>query len=133
MTVRFADTQYYIALLNPEDQHHSRAKALTEQFRGVVVTTEWVLAEVGNSVCIPRHRGNFVQLHHVLRARQSVTIVPATSAHFQRGMRLYSKRCDKAWSLVDCISFTVMEEMQIRDALTADHHFEQAGFVALLK
>jgi predicted nucleic acid-binding protein len=46
---------------------------------------------------------------------------------------LYASRFDKAWSLTDCISFVVMEQQGIREALTGDHHFEQAGFVALLK
>ncbi|MCG3130477.1 MAG: hypothetical protein FLDDKLPJ_01239 [Phycisphaerae bacterium] len=133
MNTRFADTQYYVALLNRNDQHHARAMHLTEMFRGIVVTSEWVLAEVGSAMSAPRHRSNFARLLGVLRARQSVTIVPATSDQFQRGMRLYSDRPDKAWSLVDCISFEVMEELHVREALTADHHFEQAGFVALLK
>jgi predicted nucleic acid-binding protein len=46
---------------------------------------------------------------------------------------LYHLRPDKQWSLTDCISFLVMSEEGITEALTADHHFEQAGFVALLK
>jgi len=46
---------------------------------------------------------------------------------------LYCRREDKNWSLTDCMSFVVMEDEDIEDVLTADHHFEQAGFVALLK
>jgi predicted nucleic acid-binding protein len=46
---------------------------------------------------------------------------------------LYRRRPDKAWSVTDCISFVVMEGDGIREALTGDQHFEQAGFVALLK
>jgi uncharacterized protein len=41
-------------------------------------------------------------------------------------------RRDKEWSLTDCISFVVMKERGLTEALTADHHFEQAGFKALL-
>lgn len=62
MNTRFADTQYYIALLNREDQHHARATRQTKKFRGVIVTTEWVLAEAGNAMSDPRHRGHFVRL-----------------------------------------------------------------------
>jgi len=50
-----------------------------------------------------------------------------------RGLALYISRPDKDWSLTDCISFVVMKERGLTGALTADHHFEQAGFVALLK
>ena len=132
MNARFADAQYYIALLNPDDLYHASAKAITAGFRGTVITTEWVLAEVGNAISQPRHRRSFVQLGSVLRSKRNVAIVPATSDQFQRGLRLYADRVDKSWSLVDCISFVVMDENGVREALTADHHFEQAGFVALL-
>jgi hypothetical protein len=46
---------------------------------------------------------------------------------------LYFQRRDKEWSLTDCISFTVMSDEGLTDALTGDHHFEQAGFTALLR
>lgn len=63
----------------------------------------------------------------------AVEIIPPSSGLFERGLRLFRERPDKGWSLTDCISFVVMEERGIRDALTGDHHFEQAGFAALLK
>ena len=51
----------------------------------------------------------------------------------ERGLALYRARPDKAWSLIDCISFMVMTERGITEALTGDHHFEQAGFRAPLR
>jgi predicted nucleic acid-binding protein len=59
-------------------------------------------------------------------------VVAASNSNFQLGSDLYNNRPDKAWSLTDCISFVVMQEHGISEALTGDHHFEQAGFVALL-
>lgn len=59
--------------------------------------------------------------------------MPANVEIFERGVELYHSRLDKQWSLTDCISFVVMSEEGIAEALTGDHHFEQAGFVALLK
>jgi hypothetical protein len=47
-------------------------------------------------------------------------------------IRLFTARSDKDWSLTDCLSFIVMERRNIRQALTADNHFEQAGFQAVL-
>ncbi len=61
-----------------------------------------------------------------------MTIVPSSSDLFWRGIKLFDARPDKEWSLTDCISFEVMAELGLTDALTADHHFEQAGFRALL-
>lgn len=63
----------------------------------------------------------------------AVRIVPAGRSLMSRGWELYSQRLDKEWSLTDCISFVIMEDRGIKDALTGDHHFEQAGFRALLK
>ena len=60
-------------------------------------------------------------------------IIPATADLFDRGVQLYAERADKEWSLTDCISFVVMADEGLADALTGDHHFEQAGFKALLK
>ena len=133
MTVRYADAHYYIALLSREDQHHAAALRLTAQLEGTIVTTDWILAEVGNALCQPRNRLRFIELVNVLRSNPAVKIVSATREIFDGGLQLYANRPDKAWSLVDCISFLVMEREGIREALTADLHFEQAGFAALLK
>ncbi|WP_226889299.1 type II toxin-antitoxin system VapC family toxin [Nostoc sp. MG11] len=46
---------------------------------------------------------------------------------------LCKSRPDKAWSLVDCTSFISMQQVGIQEALTTDQHFEQAGFIRLLK
>jgi len=62
-----------------------------------------------------------------------VRIVRSGPQLFQRGLKLYDERPDKEWSLTDCISFVVMKDEGISDALTGDQHFEQAGFIPLLK
>ena len=51
----------------------------------------------------------------------------------QAGFDLYESRLDKDWSLTDCVSFAVMTQRGLTEALTADHHFEQAGFRAMFK
>ena len=61
------------------------------------------------------------------------TVFPASQDLFDAGVSLYSRRQDKDWSLTDCISFAVMQQQGLTDALTADHHFEQAGFTLLMK
>lgn len=63
---------------------------------------------------------------------QKVEIVPVSEDLFQRGLRFYEERQDKGWTLTDCTSFVVMRDANITDALTGDHHFEQAGFRVLL-
>lgn len=132
MTQTFADTYYYLALVNPRDRAHARATEVSQQLSGRVVTTPWVLTEVGDALAARRDRSRFLALVAALEARPDVTIVPASDELFRRGMERYRQRSDKDWPLTDCIRFVVMEEQSIREALTGDTHFKQAGFVALL-
>ena len=75
----------------------------------------------------------FVSLYRTLVNHPRVRIIPADPQLFRRGVDLFEQRPDKAWSLVDCLSFLVMRQEEISAALTGDKHFEQAGFIALLK
>jgi predicted nucleic acid-binding protein len=72
-------------------------------------------------------------VERLLQSNPEVTIVTAIQEQFDRGFELFTRRPDKFWSLTDCISFVIMEELGLKDALTADKHFEQAGFNVLLK
>lgn len=73
----------------------------------------------------------FLRLLAALRGDPRAVVVSADTELFDRGVMLYTCRADKFWTLTDCISFIVMEDRGIRDALTGDHHFEQAGFTIL--
>ena len=59
--------------------------------------------------------------------------VPMSEELYARAFQLYSARPDKEWGLIDCVSFTLMQDRNISAALTADEHFLQAGFRALLR
>ena len=129
----FGDTVHFIALLSTGDRWQDRAVAISRESPGPLITTEWVLTEVGDAFSHPVARRKFIRLLQILREQPDVEIVRSTSDLFQRGTELFSARPDKEWSLTDCISFVVMNERGITDALTSDHHFEQAGFQILLK
>jgi predicted nucleic acid-binding protein len=133
MTVVFADTFYFLALTNRRDQAHQRTVDWTAAFQGRMVTTAWVLTEFGNHMASPRNRPEFIATVQDLRSNPMVQSVGPDEGLFEEGLRLFAARADKSWSLTDCISFVVMQREGIREALTGDHHFEQAGFVALLK
>jgi len=132
MTV-FVDTYYYIALLSPKDGTHAQAVELTARLQPAIVTTAWVLTELAAAMPAPAKRERFLKLFDGLRSSDEVKIIPVSPELFEAGITLFRKRPDKAWSLTDCISFIVMQQEGLTDALTGDHHFEQAGFVALLK
>ena len=95
-------------------------------------TTRAVLLEVADAFAPPSTRMIAGEFLDALEADPSVTIVELTEALCHRGLALYRDRPDKGWSLTDCISFVVMDDRGLSDALTGDHHFAQAGFVPLL-
>jgi uncharacterized protein len=130
--VVFADTAYYLALLNARDELHERAAAVTPGFNDRLLTTTWVLTEVADALSRPAFRSTVVEFIDALRADPQVTIVPASQELFDRGFDLFARRPDKEWSLTDCVSCVVMQEHGLTEALTSDRHFEQMGFRSLL-
>jgi predicted nucleic acid-binding protein len=129
----FADTSYFLAVLIPADANHLAARRWAETHRIPLITSEYVLVEVGNYLSPAPARRLFGPFCRALLSDGRMTVVPASSTLLARGSELYQSRLDKPWSLTDCISFVIMQDHEIRDALTADHHFEQAGFTAILK
>ncbi|HEY2975177.1 MAG TPA: PIN domain-containing protein [Pyrinomonadaceae bacterium] len=129
----FADTFFYLALLDSDDSAHDLAVSATQKLDSVTVTTAWVLLELANALSAPSHRRVFVDFLNKARANPRVVIYEADRQLFDEGVELYGGRQDKSWSLTDCISFVVMKREGITEALTGDRHFEQAGFKALLR
>jgi len=136
MKTVFADTGYWIALLDPQDTLHSKAINLSITFTQVqIVTSEMVLTEILNHFS---KRGNFLRYAAAnfiesLQENPSITIIPQTDSIFQQALILYKQRPDQAWSHTDCSSFCIMQQQNILEALAYDKHFEQAGFIALLR
>jgi uncharacterized protein len=128
----FADAFYFVALLNRADQFHQKAIAAAQQLRDDIVTTEWVLTEVADALAGPVNRLAVASFIRDLFQDPNVVLVRASSDWFERGLQLYERRPDKDWPLTDCISFAIMTEEKLTDALTGDHHFAQAGFKMLL-
>ena len=128
----FADAWFYIALLDADDQGHARAAAWLRSFDGAIVTTRWVLVESANSLAAPALRKAMADFLTRIESNPGVRIIGDSDGLYVRGLALYKARPDKAWSLTDCISFVVMGDEGLTEALTGDRHFEQAGFAALL-
>ena len=132
----FADTGYWIALLNPRDDLHQKASATSREYSvNEIVTSEMVLAEFLNSFSDygPHLRQAAAKAVASLRAAPQIVIVPQTSELFEKALKRYRDIPDKSWSLTDCASFLIMEEGRLTAALTHDRHFAQAGFQTLLR
>jgi len=132
MSEVFADAFYYIALLNPDDRHHSDAVEATKNLRRRIVTSVWVLIEVADAFSSPRNRPLALRFLDEIAIDPNVTIIADVEPWLSRGIALFRSRLDKSWSLTDCISFEVMKDRSVSDALTGDRHFAQAGFQAVM-
>jgi predicted nucleic acid-binding protein len=128
----FADTFFYLALLDERDEHHPQVLSYLQHSRDFVLTTRWVFAEVANAMSGSVLRADVVDLLMTLESDPSVIVVGTSDELYRRGLELYANSPDKEWSLTDCISFVVMKEHAVQEALTGDHHFTQAGFQILL-
>lgn len=132
----FLDTAYAIALSSRTDAFHSKALKIAKQLKvdgAKLVTTRAVLLEIGNALASQRFRAGAIKLLDALENDPNVGIVPLAEPLYTQALALYKERPDKEWGLVDCLSFVVMHERKISDALTADAHFQQAGYKALLR
>ncbi len=132
MTV-FADTFALLAWLNPRDEAHAVVAAYLDGFTGRLLTTEWVLLELADALSAPQARSTAVAFLQAVRVDPLFEVVAYLPAVYQAGFDVFAARPDKDWSLTDCISFGVMTERGLSEALTADHDFEQAGFRAVFK
>ena len=132
----FLDTAFVVALASPADKYHEKAKRLSRQIEreGVaLVTTRAVLIEIGDAMAEERTRHAGVAILQALEEDMSLTIVQNSEDLYRRAFALYKSRSDKEWGMTDCISFVVMTSGKITEALTTDTHFQQAGFVALMR
>jgi len=129
----FIDTLFVIALINRRDQYHQQALDLAEQFEGhPLLVTDAVLLEIGNALARSYKQEAIETIEQFLTAEE-VDVVHLTPRLFAQGFTLYKSHQDKAWGVVDCISFIVMREAGVNRALTFDQHFVQAGFQALMR
>jgi hypothetical protein len=132
----FLDTAFILALAAPTDKYHEKAKRLSRQIREAdvsLVTTRAILIEIGDAMAGQRRRNAGVAMLEALEEDENLKIVQNSEELYSRAFDLYQSRFDKEWGLTDCISFVVMDDEQITEALTTDAHFQQAGFVALMR
>ena len=131
----FLDAAYAIALSAVTDQYHKKAEVLARQIETSaiqMITTRAVILEIGNALARLRYRAAAIELLDSLEEDPNVKIIAFSEELYNRAMELYRQRLDKEWGLTDCVSFVVMQDYGITEALTTDEHFRQAGFRALL-
>jgi uncharacterized protein len=134
--VVFLDTAALVAIANSRDSMHARASELQRQLArsgAAFVTSDWVLTELLGFASALGARDAAAAVVRRLRSSHRSEVLEASRESWDRAFELFVDRPDKEWSLVDCASILACRERGIERVLTADHHFEQAGFTILLK
>lgn len=101
--------------------------------RAHIVTTHAIICEIGNALAKAPTKPVALALIDSYRADPRVTILPINEHLYEHGLALFRARAGQDWSLTDCLSFVVMQQHSIADALTHDRHFDQIGARALLR
>lgn len=135
MKTVFADTSYWVALLNPRDSLHRNACDVSQSLEPFqIITSEFVLLETMKLLL-----KSGLHLKHVayttiksLQRSPDVEIIPSSSRLFREALAVYIQHDDKEWDGIDCASYCIMKEYRISEILSADHHFKQMGFKVLL-
>ena len=129
----FLDTLFVVGLVNRRDQYHRQAIELSEQLEGSsFLTTDVMLLEIGNALAKGYKQESIKIINEFLQS-EDTEIIHLNPVLFQQAFKLYQTRHDKKWGFIDCVSFVVMKEKGILQALTFDKHFTQAGFQPLMR
>ncbi len=127
------DTGYLIGVADRGDELHDLCRTWSKRIVEPMILTEYILLEAVNHFSFEGTRAQARAIVDWVYSDPMVEMIEADSTLFAAGLRLHRARPDKDWSLTDCISFQVMRERHIAQALAYDIHFEQAGFDALLR
>lgn len=125
MNAVFADTFYWIALINPGDRFAQEVQRFDDLLSGgSVYTTEEVLVEVLTFFAADTWlRIRAVETVREILSDPAVHVIPQSHESFLSGFDLYAARPDKGYSLTDCISMQTMRREGLTQVLTNDRHF----------
>ncbi len=133
--VVFLDTSFVVALENTHDPHHACAKSLDDELlreNVVLLLHLGIVLEIGDGYARFGRRARGIDLLTRFESEDGYVVFPLNEPLMEKAQALYRARTDKEWGLTDCISFVLMKQEGVTEALTADVHFRQAGFTALL-
>lgn len=129
----FVDTWFIVALINKRDQYHQKAVELAQYLEHHhLITTDAILLEFGNALS-SNYKSEAIQLIETFLTSDDVEVIHLTPDLFREALNFYKQHQDKSYGLVDCVSFVVMKQHHVNQALTFDKHFVQAGFQALMR
>ena len=128
----FLDTGAIYALADRNDADHSAVRAVYLEAGRRLVTHDLVLVEAFSLVTKRLHKPAALQTIGALRRSSRAEIVPLTGDLLDAAWARCERFADKEWDWIDCVSFELMERRGLREALSLDHHFAQAGSILLV-
>lgn len=134
MSIIFADTFYWIALLSPRDTWHSRVIEWSQSNpHQSLIITDGIIDEIFAHFSKQGEimRGKVIEFYQNILDDPSIQLISYNPELRQAGIELYKKRLDKGYSLTDCISMVVIKKLNIAEVLTNDKHFSQEGFIII--
>ena len=131
----FMDSAGFLALWDAADEQHTAAVRLQTELarkRRRFLTTDYVADETVTLLLVRHSHSAAVDFLDTLARSEALRLEWVGPDRFHAAASFFRRRGDKEWSFTDCVSFTLMRELNIRDCFTTDHHFQQAGFTPLL-
>ena len=132
----FIDSSGLYALADRRDSHHAQAKErvskLIESDAGLVLS-DYIVDEACTLAKVRAGSDAALRLLDIVERSRAIDLVFIGVEQFQGAKAFFRRHADHGYSFTDCTSFVVMNELRIRDALTSDYHFVEAGFRILLK
>jgi uncharacterized protein len=130
------DTSGFLTLWDAADEQHDRAVLLQAELarkRRRFLTTDYIVDETVTLLLVRHSHAAAADFLQTVTGSELLQLQWVSSDRFHAAANFFARHDDKEWSFTDCVSFTLMHELSIRDCFTSDHHFRQAGFNPLLK
>lgn len=130
------DANGWIALNNNRDQFHFEAQKLNRKLlkeRYHYITTNFVLNETYTGLLMKVGHLAAVDFGERIRRSKVTTVIHVSDEIEENAWQFFKRYSDKFFSFTDCTSFIIMQQLNLSEAFTNDHHFVQAGFSILLQ
>jgi len=131
----FLDTSGLYALVDKSDAHHRQAREVVEKLLRAgrrLVVTDYIVTEAVNLANARSGSRVAVRVLDLVEQSAGIRIEWIESVRFDKTKAFFRKHADHSYSFTDCSSFVIMRELRLREALTTDRHFLEAGLRTLL-
>ena len=132
-TPTFLDTNAIYALADSRNHDHAAVRAVYNDLARTFILHELILVEAFSLLTKRLHKQAAIRTIGAFRLSPRVEKVPLTPDLLEAGWERCRRFADKEWDWIDCVSFELMERRSIREALSLDRHFAQAGFSLLVR